>query len=51
MDEIKTLGPTEIDVDASADGKTIELDDAKIAKSDVPATNGVVQVIDRVLQP
>lgn len=51
VDEIKTLGPTEIDVDASADGKTIELDDAKITKSDLAASNGLIQVIDRVLQP
>lgn len=51
VDEIKTLGPTEIDVDASADGKTIELDDAKITKSDLAASNGMIQVIDRVLQP
>lgn len=51
VDEIKTLGPTEIDVDASADGKTIELDDAKITKPDLAASNGMIQVIDRVLQP
>lgn len=51
VDEIKTLGPTEIDVDASADGKTIELDDAKITKPNLAASNGVIQVIDRVLQP
>ena len=51
LDEIKTLGPTEIDVDSSADGKTIEVDDAKITKADVAASNGVIQVIDRVLQP
>lgn len=51
VDEIKTLGPTEIDVDASADGKTIELDDAKIIKADIPAANGVIHVVDRVLQP
>lgn len=51
VDEIKTLGPTEIDVDASADGKTIELDDAKIVKTDLAASNGLIQVIDRVLQP
>ncbi len=51
VDEIKTLGPTEIDVDSSADGKTIELDDAKITKPDVAASNGLIQVIDLVLQP
>ena len=32
-------------------GKTIELDDAKITKTDVTASNGIIQVIDRVLQP
>lgn len=51
VDEIKTLGPTEIDVDATADGKTIELDDAKVVKADVAAANGVIHEIDRVLQP
>lgn len=50
-DEIKTLEGTDIDVDASADGKIIEVDDAKILGSDIEASNGVLHAIDSVLQP
>ena len=50
-DEVKTLEGTEIDVDTSTDGKTIELDEAKILGSDLEASNGVVHAIDTVLQP
>lgn len=50
-DEVKTLEGTEIDVDTSTDGKTIEIDDAKILGSDVEASNGILHAIDTVLQP
>lgn len=50
-DEVKTLEGTEIDVDTSTDGKTIEVDDAKILGSDVEASNGILHAIDTVLQP
>ena len=50
-DEVKTLESTEIDVDASADGKTIEVDEAKILGNDIEASNGVLHAIDGVLQP
>jgi uncharacterized surface protein with fasciclin (FAS1) repeats len=50
-DEIKTMEGTVIDVDASVDGKTLELDDSKVTTSDLPASNGIVHVIDKVLQP
>ncbi len=50
-DEVKTLEGTEIDVEASTDGKTIEVDDAKILGSDIVATNGVLHAVDGVLQP
>ena len=50
-DEVKTLEGTEIDVDTSTDGKTIELDEAKVLGSDLDASNGVVHAIDTVLQP
>lgn len=48
-DEVKTLEGTEIDVDTSNDGKTIELDGAKVLGSDLEATNGIVHAIDAVL--
>ena len=51
MDEVKTLEGTEIDVDTSTDGKTIELDESKILGNDLEATNGVVHAVDTVLQP
>ncbi len=50
-DEVKTLQGTEVDVDTSADGKVIELDEAKILGADVEAANGVLHAIDTVLQP
>ena len=50
-DEVKTLEGTEIDVDTSTDGKTIELDESKVLGNDLEATNGVVHAIDTVLQP
>ena len=50
-DEVKTLEGTEIDVEASTDGKTIEVDDAKILGSDIAANNGVLHAVDTVLQP
>ena len=50
-DEVKTLEGTELDVDVNADGKTIELDDAKVLGNDLDASNGVVHAIDTVLQP
>ena len=50
-DEVKTLEGTEIDVDTSTDGKTIQVDDAKILGSDIEASNGVLHAIDSVLQP
>jgi uncharacterized surface protein with fasciclin (FAS1) repeats len=51
MDEVKTLTGEEIDVDTSEDGKTIEMDDSKIVPPELEASNGVVHVIDAVLQP
>ena len=51
MDEVKTLQGTEVDVDTTADGKIIELDEAKILGADVDASNGVLHAIDTVLQP
>lgn len=51
MDEVKTLEGTEIDVDTSTDGKTIEIDEAKILGNDVVASNGIIHAIDSVLQP
>ena len=50
-DEVKTLEGTEIDVDTSTDGKTIELDESKVLGNDLEATNGIVHAIDTVLQP
>ena len=45
----KTLaGPT---VRISVTGKTVRINTARIAKTDVMASNGVVHVIDRVLIP
>ena len=37
--------------DISAAGGSYSIDDAKILVTDVPASNGVIHVIDRVLLP
>ena len=50
-DEVKTLEGTEIDVDTTTDGKTIELDESKVLGNDLEASNGIVHGIDTVLQP
>ena len=50
-DEVKTLEGTEIDVETSTDGKTIEVDEGKILGSDIEASNGILHAIDSVLQP
>ena len=50
-DEVKTLEGTEIDVDTSTDGKTIELDESKVLGNDLEATNGIIHAVDTVLQP
>ena len=51
LDELKTLSGEEIDVDTNPDGKTVEMDDSKIVPPEIEASNGVVHVIDAVLQP
>jgi uncharacterized surface protein with fasciclin (FAS1) repeats len=51
LDELKTLNGEEIDVDTSTDGKTIEMDDAKIVGPEIEASNGLIHTIDAVLQP
>jgi uncharacterized surface protein with fasciclin (FAS1) repeats len=51
LDELKTLSGEEIDVDTEPDGKTVEMDDSKIVPPEMEASNGVVHVIDAVLQP
>ncbi|MBC7979293.1 MAG: fasciclin domain-containing protein, partial [Armatimonadetes bacterium] len=35
----------------SVDGKTVMIDDAKVVKTDIAASNGVIHVIDKVLMP
>ena len=33
------------------DGKTVMINDAKVTKTDIACTNGVIHVIDTVLMP
>ena len=47
--ELTTVNGEKLTV--SIDGKTVKVGDATVTKADVPASNGVVHVIDTVLQP
>ncbi len=39
------------ELDIKVDGDTVMVNDAKVVKTDIPATNGVIHVIDKVLLP
>ena len=45
----KTANGAELDIKVK--GKTVMVNDAKVVKADVPASNGVIHVIDKVLMP
>lgn len=47
--KVKTVQGGELDVKASADGVTV--DGAKVVKTDIIGTNGVIHVIDTVVLP
>ncbi len=51
LDEVKTLEGTEVDIETSSDGKSIEVDEGKIVGSAVEASNGIIHPLDTVLQP
>ena len=51
LDEVKTLEGTEVDIETSTDGKTIEVDEGKIVGSSIEASNGIIHPLDTVLQP
>ena len=51
LDEVKTLEGTEVDIETSTDGKTIEVDEGKIAGVSIEAGNGIIHPLDTVLQP
>ena len=38
-------------VTVTVEGKTVKVDNAKVIKTDIEASNGVIHVIDRVLLP
>lgn len=48
LKEAKTVQGQSVKIDASAG---VKVNDAKVVKTDVPATNGVIHVIDSVLLP
>ena len=45
----KTANGAELDI--KVNGDTVMVNDAKVVKADVPASNGVIHVIDKVLMP
>lgn len=47
--EVKTVQGSELDVSAS--GGKVKVDDANVVKTDIAADNGVIHVIDTVLMP
>jgi transforming growth factor-beta-induced protein len=48
LKEAKTVQGQSVKIDAS---NGVKVDDAKVVKTDVPATNGIIHVIDSVLLP
>lgn len=51
LDEVKTLEGTEVDIEASSDGKSIDVDEGKIVPGGAEASNGIIHALDTVLQP
>ena len=52
--DVKTMGLTTVngkDLAVKSDGKTVWINDAKVIKTDVICTNGVIHWIDTVLMP
>jgi uncharacterized surface protein with fasciclin (FAS1) repeats len=49
LDEAKTVNGAMVKVSA-ADGK-VKINDANVVKADIPASNGVIHVIDKVILP
>jgi uncharacterized surface protein with fasciclin (FAS1) repeats len=47
--EVKTVNGKELDI--KVEGANVTVDGAKVIKTDIPATNGVVHLIDSVLIP
>ena len=50
-ESLMTWAGEELEVDQGSDGKTVQIDDAQIKTADLTATNGVLHVLDSVLQP
>ena len=49
LSEAKTVNGQMVDV--KVDGSTVMIEDAKVAKADIAASNGVIHVIDTVILP
>lgn len=49
MDEAKTVNGKTVDIKVKGD--TAMVNDAKVTKTDIPASNGVIHVIDTVILP
>jgi uncharacterized surface protein with fasciclin (FAS1) repeats len=49
LDEAKTVNGAMVKV--STDGGKVKINDATVVKADIPATNGVIHVIDKVILP
>jgi uncharacterized surface protein with fasciclin (FAS1) repeats len=49
LDEAKTVNGAMVKI--STDGGKVMINDANVVKADIPASNGVIHVIDRVILP
>ena len=49
LDEAKSVNGKMIDIEVKGD--TAMVNDAKVIKTDIPATNGIIHVIDTVIMP
>jgi uncharacterized surface protein with fasciclin (FAS1) repeats len=51
MYKTKTLNGKEVEIDADDPGEGIRVSKAKITRADIPADNGIVHIVNRVVLP
>jgi uncharacterized surface protein with fasciclin (FAS1) repeats len=49
--DVKTVEGTPVTIDVNSTAKTISINGAKVTQADIPASNGVVHVVDKVILP
>ncbi|BAZ48647.1 beta-Ig-H3/fasciclin [Nostoc sp. NIES-4103] len=49
--QVKTIEGTPVTVKVDSTGKTITVNGAKVTQADIPASNGIVHIVDKVILP